>query len=101
MPDKIINFKQAVTDVLCEVRALLFTKNEEYGNSISNPIRIFSLESSALPGLDTRIDDKLSRIRCAVKLGLKNSLDESIIDLIGYLVIRKAITDHQDKVEMS
>jgi len=61
---------------------LLIEKNERYGDSALDPIRLFS-RSDALEQLRVRIDDKLSRV-----VRGKGLDDEDVLfDLIGYLVL--------------
>jgi hypothetical protein len=64
------------------VAAMLIEKNQRYGNSALNPVRIFSKADEA-EQLKVRMDDKLSRIR-----NLADDDDEDpIMDLIGYLFL--------------
>lgn len=78
-------FSQQVSDVLLEIRDMLISKNEKYGNSALEPLGVFS-QLSAKEGLLIRIDDKLKRI----KNGSLDRDDEDVInDLIGYLVLLK------------
>lgn len=66
---------------LCEVNDILQVKNAEYGNSASNPIRIFSACGSS-EQLLVRIDDKLSRIARGGHI-----TRELLIDLTGYFAL--------------
>jgi hypothetical protein len=78
-------FSQQVSDVLLEIKDMLISKNEKYGNSALEPLGVFS-QLSAKEGLLVRIDDKLKRI----KNGSLDRDDEDVInDLIGYLVLLK------------
>jgi hypothetical protein len=78
-------FAVQVTVVLEEIRDLLISKNQKYGNSALEPLGVFS-QLSAKEGLLVRIDDKLKRI----KNGSLQKDDEDVInDLIGYLVLLK------------
>jgi hypothetical protein len=78
-------FSQEVSSVLSEIRDMLISKNEKYGNSALEPLGVFS-QLSAKEGLLIRIDDKLKRI----KNGSLDRDDEDVInDLIGYLVLLK------------
>lgn len=71
--------------MLSEIRDMLISKNEKYGNSALEPLGVFS-QLSAKEGLLIRIDDKLKRI----KNGSLDRDDEDVInDLIGYLVLLK------------
>jgi hypothetical protein len=75
-------FQDMVEAVLEEVRTLLLQKNESYGNSALEPIRVFSKEG-ATAQIRTRIDDKLSRI----KHGIRKNEEDTVLDLLGYLVL--------------
>lgn len=78
-------FSQQVSDVLLEIKDMLISKNEKYGNSALEPLGVFS-QLSVKDGLLVRIDDKLKRI----KNGSLDKDDEDVInDLIGYLVLLK------------
>jgi hypothetical protein len=69
------------------IRILLNTKNNKYGNSALEPMRVFS-KASNLEQLYVRIDDKLSRIR-----NNPDNEDEDVLDdLIGYLLLLKIAT---------
>jgi len=72
--------------VLNEVWELLNRKNKAYGDSINNPIRVFS-KSSTDEQIKVRIDDKLSRIQ---SMGMDEDWEDTILDLIGYLVMLRA-----------
>ena len=73
-----------ITEVMNELRVLLINKNEQYGDSVLEPSRIFS-KASIDEQVKVRIDDKINRL-----LQGDDSLesDEDVIkDLIGYLVL--------------
>ena len=76
-------FNKKVEKVCKEIAEMLKKKNESYGNSALDPIRIFSRYSSVQEQLYVRIDDKLSRI----KRGNDEFNEDTVMDLIGYLVI--------------
>jgi hypothetical protein len=64
------------------VAAMLIEKNQRYGNSALNPVRIFS-QADEVEQIKVRMDDKLSRIR-----NLADDDDEDPeMDLIGYLFL--------------
>ena len=67
-----------------ELRDFLVSKNEQYGDSVMKPIRIFS-DASESAGIRIRIDDKLNRLM----QGNDNmESDEDVVkDLIGYLTL--------------
>ena len=80
-----MNFKEEVSSILDDIRDMLVSKNEKYGNSALEPIGVFS-KLSPKEGLLIRIDDKLKRI----KNGSLHKDDEDVVnDLIGYLVLLK------------
>lgn len=80
-------FDYDVSEVLIEIKDLLISKNQKYGNSALEPLGVFS-QLSPEEGLFVRIDDKLKRI----KNGSLQKDDEDVInDLIGYLVLLKII----------
>ena len=79
-------------DVECQNLAeMLKSKNRQYGNSFADPVRIFS-KATPEEGLRIRIDDKLSRIARGQDAG-----EDTILDLIGYLVLWRVLGREQDK----
>lgn len=78
------NVSDTTTDikVVCDnLSFFLESKNNKYGNSALEPVRIFS-KSDSESQLYSRIDDKLSRIKNSQELR-KND----VVDLMGYLVL--------------
>lgn len=71
-----------ITRVMREIETFLIDKNRAYGDSAIDPVRIFS-KASTVEQLLVRIDDKLSR----VARGFEIVGDDTILDLIGYLVL--------------
>ena len=65
------------------IKEKLLQKNKEYGDSALEPLRIFS-SASSIEQLRVRIDDKLSRIAYR---GKKEIIEDTIFDLIGYLIL--------------
>lgn len=79
-------------DVECQNLAeMLKAKNRQYGNSFVDPVRIFS-KSTPEEGLLIRIDDKLSRIARGHNAG-----EDTILDLIGYLILLRVLHRAGDK----
>ena len=79
-------------DLECQNLAeMLKAKNRAYGNSFADPVRIFS-KATPEEGLRIRIDDKLSRIARGNDAG-----EDSILDLIGYLVLLRVLHRAVDK----
>jgi len=65
-----------------KVEDMLIDKNESYGNSALDPVRIFS-DADPDEQLRVRIDDKLSRIQ----RGHQYDDEDTILDLVGYLIL--------------
>jgi len=87
-------FNDKVSICLKEIHALLVKKNNAYGNSALEPSRIFS-KADSIEQLKVRIDDKLSRIK---NQGFDDS-DDTLNDLIGYLVLLKIALTEKDVFE--
>jgi hypothetical protein len=82
-----MEFSTQVSEVLIEIKDLLISKNQKYGNSALEPLGVFS-KLTPKQALFVRIDDKLKRI----KNGSLEKDDEDVVnDLIGYLVLLKVI----------
>jgi len=74
-----------ITKTCDGIAHLLIGKNERYGNSALEPMRVFSRADPA-EGILVRLDDKLSRIKYASNEG--NLLRKNdIADMMGYLVL--------------
>jgi len=80
-----MNTEKAIKEVITEVKDLLIEKNRAYGDSAISPSNIFS-NGDALDSLGARIDDKLMRIK---NTGITDETEDTLIDLIGYLVLYK------------
>lgn len=78
-----MNSQQLIEQACDEIKALLLAKNEAYGDSALNPVRIFA-RSDVNEQLLVRIDDKLSRIARGDDVG-----EDTLLDLIGYLILLK------------
>jgi hypothetical protein len=72
------------------LKAMLIAKNAAYGASAFEPLRIFS-RAGPVAQLDVRIDDKLSRIA----RGSEYAGDDTELDLIGYLILRRVARRQQ------
>ena len=86
MKDKIKFECRMISDLLCN-------KNESYGDSACSPIQIFS-KLEANDAICARIDDKLSRI---ANRGLNGETEDTLFDLIGYLVLLQIARKDQIK----
>jgi len=75
-----------IAKICDDIRDLLLRKNQAYGNSALEPIRVFSKANSCEQIL-VRIDDKLNRIKQGANILTE---DEDVLqDLIGYLILLK------------
>ena len=79
-------------EIECEnIKQMLLQKNRAYGNSFADPVRIFS-KAAPEEALLIRIDDKLSRIARGDAAG-----EDTILDLIGYLILLRVLHRAVDK----
>ena len=77
-----------IAEVCDEFRDFLIAKNEQYGDSAIDPVRIFS-KAHAEEQLRVRMDDKLSRL---VRGDDSLEPDEDIIkDLLGYWILLQVV----------
>lgn len=78
------------------IKELLLHKNRAYGDSALHPARIFS-GAGPVDQILVRIDDKLNRIRSAPAHPGTDPHEDTVLDLIGYLVLlRVAMRVHED-----
>lgn len=83
--------KEKIAQVCDSLKAMLIAKNESYGNSALEPVRIFS-KADNVEQIRVRIDDKLSRIA----KGQAYPGDNDIDDLLGYFVLLKIANAEND-----
>ena len=86
--------EEAIIQECSDIRNLLLQKNRSYGNSALKPIKIFS-NIKAEEAINVRIDDKLSRIA----RGSEYFNEDSELDLIGYLVLKRVVRKLKSKNE--
>ena len=79
---KTFTFDDRVDGITRNVANMLKEKNRSYGNSALDPLRIFS-KATPVEQILVRIDDKLSRL----KRGDNRFQEDTILDLLGYLVL--------------
>lgn len=77
-------FSKKVKEVCDGVANLLIEKNKSYGNSALDPIHCF-YKGTATDAIKVRLDDKLSRLM----RGNEFDTEDTVLDLIGYLVLLK------------
>ena len=76
---------ELIKEVGREVIMLLLEKNKNYGDTANDPPKIFS-KLSPKEGILARLDDKLARIK---NKGINDKTEDTILDLIGYLILYK------------
>lgn len=83
--------------IVCDgINNFLQIKNKNYGNSVHEPINIFT-KIEPNNKICIRLDDKLSRIQNS-----KEFRKNDIVDIIGYLIhlcIQKGWTDFKDLID--
>lgn len=85
-----LDMSAAIRQACDEMAEFLISKNESYGNSIADPIKIFS-QTDPLEQINVRLDDKLSRII----RGKSYPGDNDLKDLSGYHLLKRAVEIHQ------
>ena len=81
----VVSFNEELDIVVKQMTNLLKEKNKAYGNSALNPTNIFS-KLNATESLCARIDDKIARIK---NKGINDKTEDTVDDLIGYLLLLK------------
>jgi len=79
-----VQTQYVISNICDEIKDMLIKKNQSYGDSAIDPIRIFS-KANTDEQIKIRIDDKLSRISRGSEFYGDNDID----DLIGYLILFK------------
>ena len=82
---------EKIREIANGVRDLLLEKNAAYGDSALKPANIFA-KGSAVENLACRIDDKLMRIK---NRGITADTEDTIQDLIGYLILLKIAIENE------
>ncbi|QDP59680.1 MAG: hypothetical protein GOVbin1753_113 [Prokaryotic dsDNA virus sp.] len=78
------NTQHKIIETMDEIKDFLVRKNDQYGDSVFQPVRVFS-KADKTEQIKVRIDDKLSRLK---KGNDSIESDEDVVsDLIGYLVL--------------
>ena len=84
--------RDLILEVSADVTNLLLEKNAAYGDSALRPANIFA-KGDAVENLSARIDDKLMRIKTR---GIDDKTEDTINDLIGYLILLKVALKQKD-----
>ena len=80
------NFSEMIEDECADMAVFLIEKNEKYGNSVGNPIGVFS-KAGWEERMHVRMDDKINRLL----RGDGNMTEDTEKDLLGYLILKRAI----------
>lgn len=80
-PERKVDMVQEISHECEAIRLFLVGKNRAYGNSATEPVRIYS-KADPVEQLRVRIDDKLSRLARGSAAG-----EDTTLDLIGYLIL--------------
>jgi len=82
--EKTTSTQDKIIKTMDEIKDFLVQKNNQYGDSVFQPVRVFS-KADKTEQIKVRIDDKLSRLK---KGNDSIESDEDVVsDLIGYLVL--------------
>lgn len=73
--------EERIAQVMDELKEMFIEKNVAYGDSLQNGLNVFSKDP--VSGILGRLDDKLNRIKA---VGINQDTEDTIADLIGYLV---------------
>jgi hypothetical protein len=85
VPEDLIVDTQLMIKVVCqEVCDTILAKNEAYGDSAVNPVRIFS-KADPIEQINVRLDDKISRLMN----GKEYANEDTEFDLLGYLILKR------------
>ena len=88
-----IQTRAEIAKVCDALKAMLIEKNEAYGDSALDPVRVFS-KADTIEQLKVRIDDKLSRMMRGQAAG-----EDVEWDLMGYLVLLRIARQRDSKAE--
>ena len=86
------SFKHHISEMIYRIESTLLIKNIEYGNSVLEPVRVFS-NASPIEQINVRLDDKLSRMLNDCDKTIK---EDTVFDFIGYLIL-KMIAEKVDR----
>jgi len=76
--------KEKIRKKCDEIKKMLLAKNKQYGDSVVNPIRIFS-KADSKEQVRVRIDDKVNRLLQGDE-SIESDMD-ILHDLVGYLIL--------------
>lgn len=86
------DYRKLIEEKCDFLKKTLLEKNEKYGNSAFEPIRVFAKDTTNLEQIKVRMDDKLSRIINEAK-----DNEDTYLDLAGYLILYMIARDVKNK----
>lgn len=86
-----MNTRDQIIQKCKELQDLLISKNDKYGDSALEPLKVFSV-CNASTGIKVRLDDKLKRIANA---GLVNDTEDTLQDIAGYIILLMIAKDNE------
>ena len=86
--------QKKISDKCDEIKEILIQKNQAYGNSVLDPINIF-YDGDSVSSIKVRIDDKLKRIQ---NVGINDQTEDSVKDLVGYLILLMISRDESNNI---
>ena len=88
------SYNEKIRETVKSIEKLLIEKNTAYGDSVFKPVSVFGENIKPSVAIKARIADKLSRIQ---NKGLNDKTEDSLDDLIGYLIILKIILKEENE----
>jgi len=90
-----MNTNNKISNYLDDLKDKLIKKNDDYGDSLHNPISVFH-KGGKINGILARLDDKLNRVK---SVGITDETEDTVEDLIGYLVHLKVMLNENKNNE--
>ena len=91
--------RQDIIETCDQIKQLLLSKTADYGSSFSDPLKVFS-SVDAEERVRSRIDDKLKRLQQIQEKREMNFNEDTLDDLIGYLILLKILLKRKGPQEM-
>lgn len=85
--------RKVISDTVDKIKEILLQKNQAYGNSAFDPIRMFS-KADPEEQINVRLDDKLSRLARG-----ENAGEDVTLDLIGYLILKRSYAEYTKAID--
>ena len=89
-PPELTEVQQLIISECEFISRHLLMKNQAYGNSFADPVRIFA-KSAPMEQLNVRIDDKIKRLLNQDVSSKRRVREDTVLDLIGYLILKRVL----------